>query len=123
MSALPPKAVIQSDQPNVRFAPKADIRGMDILQCDGRRFGPIIGQPRLVASLNGMGLHAPSEIARRRQRDSFTGLVDVQPQAAYRSSPRHCHAVLETRSLDFAGPAPSDLSERPADPSQSQLIL
>jgi len=26
----------------------------------GRRFGPIIGQPRLVASLNGMGLHASS---------------------------------------------------------------
>jgi hypothetical protein len=33
---------------------------MDILRCDGHRFGPIIGQPRLVASLNGIGLHAPS---------------------------------------------------------------
>ena len=59
MAALGQEQPFDPYQPNVRFAPKADIRGMDILQRDGRRFGPIIGQPRLVASLNGMGLHPP----------------------------------------------------------------
>jgi hypothetical protein len=29
---------------NVRFAPKAAIREMDFLQCNGSRFGPAIGQ-------------------------------------------------------------------------------
>ena len=42
MSALPPKAVIRPGQPNVRFAPIADIREMDFLQCEGRHFRPAI---------------------------------------------------------------------------------
>ena len=38
------ESAIRPGQPNVRSAPKADIREMDILQCDGRPIRPAIGQ-------------------------------------------------------------------------------
>jgi hypothetical protein len=44
VTAFDPKAVLRPDQPNVRFAPLAAIRKMDILQCEGCRFRPAIGQ-------------------------------------------------------------------------------